>query len=273
MTQDRRISRREALRLGAGGLLVAGLWPGALHAEDAGAGGDFYFVAVNDTHYLDDHCHPWLEKAFRQMRSHAEKPEFCLLVGDLADQGKPAQLGPMRDFTAGLGMPVYAVVGNHDYLTQDDRKAYEELFPGRLNYRFEHRGWQFVGLDSSEGQHFINTRIQQPTLRWLDDNLSKLDRKRPMVLFTHFPLGPNTPSRPLNADDLLARFKEHNLQAVFNGHFHGFTERQVGPTTLTTNRCCSFSRTNHDGTKEKGYFLCQAKAGRVSRTFVEVKPG
>jgi hypothetical protein len=46
----------------------------------------------------------------------------------------------------------------------------------------------------------------------------------------------------------------------------------VRNTVFTTNKCCSISRGNHDGTKEKGYFLCRAKEGRIEREFVEVKP-
>ena len=77
--------------------------------------------------------------------------------------------------------------------------------------------------------------------------------------------------RPLNADAVLERLIEFNLVAVFNGHFHGFTERTAGRTVLTTNRCCAISRGNHDGTTEKGYFLCRAAAGIIQREFVEVR--
>ena len=49
-------------------------------------------------------------------------------------------------------------------------------------------------------------------------------------------------------------------------------EKKSGETILTTNKCCAFARGNHDGTKEKGYFLCKAKDGKIERTFVEVKP-
>ena len=76
--------------------------------------------------------------------------------------------------------------------------------------------------------------------------------------------------RPLNTESLLQLYKEHNLQATFGGHFHGFTERTFGHATLVTNRCCSFSQPNHDKTVEKGYFICEAREGRVSREFVEV---
>ena len=119
---------------------------------------------------------------------------------------------------------------------------------------------------------YTQTTIQPATLRWLDDLLPKLDPRRPTVVFTHFPLGPKVTHRPLNADEVLKRFKEHNLRAVFGGHFHGFTERKLRETILTTNRCCSLTKGNHDGTKEKGYFLCHAQDGRITRKFVEVKP-
>ena len=70
------------------------------------------------------------------------------------------------------------------------------------------------------------TTIQPATFRWLDDHLSRLEKSKPTVLFTHFPLGEKVTYRPLNAEALLERFREFNLVSVFNGHFHGFTERQ-----------------------------------------------
>ena len=179
----------------------------------------------------------------------------------------------MREVLRGFGMPFHVVIGNHDYLTQTDRSDWDKLLPGTLNYSFEHRDWQFVALDTSEGKKYEKTSIQPETFRWLDDKVRKLDRRRPTILFTHFPMGPDTTYRPSNTDDLLERFKDFNLVAVFNGHFHGFTERKVRETVFTTNKCCSISRGNHDKTTEKGYFLCRAKEGRIEREFIEVKPG
>jgi predicted MPP superfamily phosphohydrolase len=297
---ERTLSRREALqRLSAGTLLACGLWPGALRAADEDRSGDFRFLVINDTHYMSPECGTWLEAVVRQMKTH-EGAEFCLLGGDLVDRGKRDDLAATRDIFQILPVPTYPVIGNHDHLAEKkrsraratrgpffspsddrrdeplpskwaDRSAYEKLFPRRLNYWFRHRGWQFVGLDTSEGSLFENTRIQDPTFQWVDDTLRRLDQTQPTVIFTHFPLGPTVRYRPLNADDLLERFKPYNLQAVFCGHFHGFTERQQGGTTLTTNRCCALKRENHDGTKEKGYFLCTARDGRISRSFIEFK--
>jgi predicted MPP superfamily phosphohydrolase len=264
------LTRREALRLGAGALLAAGAWPGTLRAEGNGLGGEFTFIAVNDLHYQTEKCGAWFERVVAQMKEF--KPALCLVGGDWAEKGTAAELAPPKEIFATLGAPIHGVIGNHDYTTQTDRSAYEKLFPNRLNYHFEHAGWQFVALDTSDGLRYKDTRVQPATFAWIEENLRKLDPKRPTVLFTHFPLGPNTISRPLNADDVLEHFKPFNLRAVYCGHFHGFTERRVGETVLTTNRCCAFSRKNHDFSKEKGFFVCRAKEGRITREFVEVKP-
>ena len=266
------VTRREALGLTAGGLLAAGLWPGTLAAEEHDDGEDFHFLAVNDLHSRDEKCAAWFERVVQQMRATPETIDFCLIEGDLAENGKPEQLAVVRDQFKGLGVPVHVVIGNHDYRTQEDRKPYEDLFPKQINYHFEHRGWQLLALDTSEGQHYQNTTVSPVTLNWLEDILPRLDKKRSTVILTHFPMDPEVKYRPTNADDLLARFKDYNLRAVFSGHYHGYTERLLGDTTLTTNRCCALSVGNFDGTKEKGYFVCRAKDGKISRRFVEVKP-
>ena len=262
-------SRREWLRRGAGALLALGLWPGCARFAGNRRGATFTFVVINDTHYQSPQCGPWFERVARRIKSHDPRPEFCLLAGDLTEHGSAAELGAMREALRSFGLPFHVVIGNHDYVAPADRQAYEKLFPRSLNHHFEHRGWRFIGLDSSEGAKSQLTHIQPPTLEWLDQTLPRLDRAQPTVVFTHFPLGAWVPMRPLNADAVLTRLLDFNLVAVFSGHYHGFTVRAAGRATLTTNKCCAISRGNHDGTKEKGYFLCTASGGAIQRAFVE----
>lgn len=264
------LSRRDMLRASAGSLLALGLWPGVLRAEGESHGEDFSFIAVNDTHYIDEKCGEWLHTAIAKMKDCSPKPELCLMSGDYADHGTVAELAAARDVFKGLGIPTYGVIGNHDWLKNDDRKPYEEVFPNRINYRFDHRGWQFMALDTTEGLKANRTKISDDTLRWMDENLPKFDKQGPLILVSHFQLGPRINNRPLNADALLERFKEYNLRAVFCGHFHGFTESKLGEAVFTTDKCCSLKMTNHDRTKEKGFFFCQVKNGDIKRTFVEV---
>jgi predicted phosphodiesterase len=263
-----RHSRRHALKLSAGVLLSLGLWPGAAPALSRSSS-RFRFIVINDTHYMTDECGGFLDRIVHQMKYHVGV-DFCLLVGDLVEKGHRDHLGTVRDIFAGLGVPVYTVPGNHDYLSATDRSSYDELFPGRLNYSFEHNGWQFIALDSTQGVSWEKTKIQPATLKWVEENAPRLDRERPTVIFTHFPMGTGVRYRPGNADELLDHFRPLNLRAVFNGHFHGFTAREFGNAAVTTNRCCALKRNNHDNTREKGYFLCTAENGNVQREFVQV---
>jgi 3',5'-cyclic AMP phosphodiesterase CpdA len=204
------------------------------------------------------------------MHSH-DGVELVLISGDLVEHGTQEQFGAIHDLLSGLPVPYYVVVGNHDYRTQTDRKNYEQLFRDRINYHFEHQGWQFVGFDTTDGMRAQNVSAPKSTLDWLDSTLPKLDKKTPTILFTHFPLGFGAPFILTNASDILERFKAFNVRAAYCGHYHGFTEKKSGNLVMTTDKCCSFNRANHDKTPEKGYFLCRAENGVVERTFIEVK--
>jgi hypothetical protein len=266
------LTRRDALkRLSAGALLTLGLWPGCATPQQTAAK-PFRFLVVNDTHFMSSECGAWLERVVAQMKTHSGA-EFCLFVGDLVEKGESAHLGAVREIFANLSMPIHVQIGNHDYLTQRDRSAYERLFPNQLNYWFEHRGWQFVGMDSTDGLEYEQTRIQDPTMEWLHSTLPTLNRTKPTVIFTHFPLGASVRYRPANADAALDLFRPFDLRAVFNGHFHGFTENHWNNASVVTNKCCALKRGNHDNTTEKGYFVCTVQpGGDLVREFVEVKP-
>jgi predicted MPP superfamily phosphohydrolase len=200
---------------------------------------------------------------------NGHKASFCFVVGDMSEDASKEQNAAVHEVFKGLKMPLYVCVGNHDYQAgNDDRSQFEKTFPNSINYYFEHGGWQCLVTDTTQGRAGSNTTIHKDSLKFIADGLKKLDKKKPTMLFTHFPLGFFLPSRPANASDLLNEFKDYNLQAVFNGHFHANTKRSWGDAVLTTNTCCSFHRANHDFDPRKGYFLCTAKDGKIEREYV-----
>ena len=264
------LTRRGALGRLAG-LLAVGAWPGALasaKAESKAGGTGLRFVVLNDFHHDDEQCDPWMRALFAQV-AQTERAAFCFGLGDLANAGKRESLLSMRTHAKRLGMPFYVTPGNHDLDESPIDGYFSEVFPDRLNYTFTQGGWQFVVVDTSDGNKWKDVVISEQTLAWLDQTLPTLDPTLPTVVGTHFPLAAAVRMCPLNAENLLARFVGFNLRATFSGHFHGQTEHAQGRMTMTTNVCVARVRGNHDGTEFKGYWVCDARPdGTLSREFV-----
>ena len=259
------LTRRTALRLASAPIITLGLSRFVRAADNAPG---FTFIAVNDLHYFDDECSPFFHNVVTQMRASAPEAAFCLIAGDVADGGEAAQLAMVREIFRGLGAPIHPVPGNHDFRLDSDRSGYDTIFPNKLNYAFSHHGWQFIGLDTTQGTDFAETFIGAPTLAWLGATLPKLDASAPTVAFTHFPLGEGVMYRPRNADVVLEKLRTLNLRAVYSGHWHGLSELRVGETEVVTNRCCARIRGNRDGSPLKGWWVCQAAPnGKLTRRF------
>ena len=64
----------------------------------------------------DIHCSEPLRQHIAQaFRAVAERADLVLLAGDLTTPGEPEQAAVLADACRGLAVPVYAVLGNHDY--------------------------------------------------------------------------------------------------------------------------------------------------------------
>ena len=229
MINPHSVSRREVIRLTSAALLLS---PWSAIAEDA----SFEFIAVNDTHYIDDACHPFQGNVVRQMRATAPKAAFVCHAGDVSDGGTTEALSAIRDLYREAELPMHPVPGNHDFISDGDRTGYDAAFPGKLNYAFVHQGWQFIALDTTQGTDYLNTNVSAETLAWLDQQITKLDLKTPTFAFTHFPLGEGVEMRPLNADAVIERLLKLNLKWVHSGHWHGESKHVADAATLTTSR-------------------------------------
>ncbi len=253
------------------GLLAIGAWPGAALAaskKPSGKAGSVRFVVTNDYHHEEPDCDPWLAALFDQV-AQTEGAAFCFGLGDLANTGKRDSLLSVARLAKRAGMPFYPSPGNHDLDLSPVGGFYAEVFPGRRNYIVTEQGWQFVVVDTTEGDKWKDVTISSDTLSWLDKTMPTLDPAAPTVLATHFPLAAQVRMCPLNAESLLAKFVGYNLVGTFGGHFHGQTENRRGQATLVTNVCVARVRGNHDGTEFKGYWVCDGSPdGTLTRTFV-----
>jgi hypothetical protein len=260
-------SRRGFLRASAATVLPA-LIPPVVSAAPQQP--DFTFVVANDLHYRDRRCTEWFAAVAESIRALRPRPGFLMLNGDLSETGTREELGAIREMFWSLPFPVHATIGNHDYSADGRRENYEAIIRRDRNFAFRHGDWNFLCLDTTDGLAVYRTWVRGETLAWVDANLRLLDKKRPLVLFSHFPMGRNW-LRPLNADDLMGRLRGHDLRRVFCGHWHGWTERKNKAIAVTTGRSCSWWRGNHDGSSLHGYFLCRVREHAIDHEFVPVK--
>ncbi len=233
------------------------------------AGADLSFVVLSDLHCRDARCAPWMAAVVEHLRQLRPRPAFCVLAGDLTEHGTRCQLAAVKRAFWRLPFPVHAVPGNHDCDAEGGFENYRAVYGAAFNARFSVAGREFLLFDSTEGGKVYRTRVSRENLDWLEAQLAVLPRERPVTLFTHFPMGKNW-LRPRNAEAVLRLFADHRLEAVFSGHWHGLTQSQSKGALLVTGRCVSRWRTNHDGSREKGYLLCGVKNGCLSYRFVAV---
>ncbi|MGR9101270.1 MAG: metallophosphoesterase family protein [Gammaproteobacteria bacterium] len=253
-------SRRDFLK--QTGLLALGsaLPIGLVELAFADARQNFSFAYISDAHIQQikgaSFVRNWdrgLIRAVAETNLLTPKPDFVMFGGDLAQLGKKAELDHGAEIMSALRYDVKYVMGEHDYYL-DLGEYWEKLF-GSQYYSFDHKGVHFIvlnsvrtydewtynrwpsaerrmlemaGLDNPNGSPFM-VGVEQRA--WLQKDLDKVDKKTPVVVFSHSPLqkiykGWNFWTEDAGPiQDMLQPFKK---VSVIYGHVHQIQYNQVG---------------------------------------------
>jgi predicted phosphodiesterase len=228
------IPRSEFLQiLGVGGLVFASGLPGfgaPAKSKRSKSTKDFYFVQLSDTHWgfegakVNPDARGTLAKAIGVVNALDPQPDFVIFTGDLThttDDGdqRRKRLGEFKDLASGLHCPqVYFLPGEHD-ASLDEGAAYRERF-GPTHYAFEHKGIRFLALDNVSQ---TGSTLGEPQLKWFADELRKIPRTTPLVIFAHRPLFDLYPEWDWHTTDgqrALDLLKDYPFVTVFYGHIH-----------------------------------------------------
>jgi len=179
------------------------------------------------------------------------KPDFLINLGDTIDRGFENFDEILKHFER-VNVPVFHVLGNHDYEVDDASKS---SVPDKLSmnryYQFSMGKWRFIVLDGNEistfanqadssnhneaekllttmekGQqvnaHFWNGGIGQVQLQWLETMLQEAtDNMESAIIFCHYPLFPPDKHNLLNATEVLKIVAKYPCaKACFSGHNH-----------------------------------------------------
>lgn len=190
----------------------------------------FRFIFCNDVHYRGAVDSAMLKKVFDEW----DNPntigvggwEFAVLAGDLTDNGTVDELASLKkQLDKGIRKPYYPLIGNHDITGPGDegKQNFASVFgEAREDHFFIHKNVGMLFLDLSNGPK-AQVTVKVSTKLWLKKTLSRIPRSMPLLVFTHFPMHPDSPRFAVdNSVELFRMLDDYNVLAYFSGHFHGY---------------------------------------------------
>jgi uncharacterized protein len=225
------------------------LVPGSTETVRVAAAGDIHCSEENREH---------LQAAFERAEGEAD---LVLLAGDLTTHGEPAEAAVLAEITNGLDVPIYAVLGNHDWHADRALEVTAALTTGgvvvleRSSAVCDVRGLR-VGIVGTKGfvGGFPDAELPdfgEPLLRQiyaettaevkaLERGLDEIEDCAVRIVLLHY--APTTTTLEgerqtiwafLGSDRLAAPILEHRPHLVVHGHGHAGTfEGFVGPVPV-----------------------------------------
>lgn len=300
-----RYGRREFVKhcSALGGLAAVGGCSAAVSSSVRSSREPLRMVFYTDVHARDDE-----ETSAALMRAaaaiNAQGANLILGGGDLITGGfeaTPEEASSSWDaymaMHAAIEAEHHTVIGNHDLVgvlpsdgsppAADPRSVYKQRLGLTKTFQaFDIMGYHFFLLDSvlvSGDDYGYHGWVSDEQQRWLEAELSRLPRAKPLVVALHIPLltaffgathGSTFGAPPnrvvTNNTDVLDLFAGRNLILVLQGHLHVLELLRWQETTFITGGALSgrWWEGAFHGTG-KGFSLVTLRDGRVESEYVE----
>jgi 3',5'-cyclic AMP phosphodiesterase CpdA len=168
-----------------------------------------------------------LDRAVESILHEHADAQFCILTGDLADDGSESAYGDLAKVLTRLPMPVYPMMGNHD-----EREAIRRQFP---HLGVDASGFVQTVVDTAAGRFlFLDTldsgfswgRYCESRQAWLRKHLAESGNQPVWLAMHHPPLSLGIPSMDQYAlrDHCvfwsIVEPYRHRIRHIFLGHLH-----------------------------------------------------
>ncbi|HEY8021249.1 MAG TPA: metallophosphoesterase [Thermoanaerobaculia bacterium] len=210
--------------------------------DEAIRGGTVRIAAVADLHYARDAAQ---RVPLRDLFAQASRAcDVLLLPGDLTDRGLPDEAqGLAREIHAAVGVPVVAVLGNHDFESSQPEEVRRILVESGIKVldgeAVEVEGIGFAGVKGFCGgfgkralgpwgeeiiKQFVHAAVEEALK--LESALARLRRMRRVVVLHYSPIQETVEGEPceifpfLGSSRLAEPLGRYRVDAVFHGHAH-----------------------------------------------------
>jgi hypothetical protein len=220
----------------------------------------FGFIVCNDPHVDNDTDLANLEKVVRQWAKSDFQWDFLVVCGDISQSASPAIFESVKRCLEGTDKPFFPLPGNHDNAGPgaEGKNNYRKIFGrNRPDCYVIHKGVALIFLDLSDGQR-ATVSVRDETILWLEHALDRIPQAMPLIVFSHFPLHPDTPRFPVqNTDRLFGLLDARTVLAYFSGHYHGNWQGERKGVRFYTNVRILPNVKNHQDSLETGYCVVQ----------------
>src|SRR6195256_5076338 len=226
------------------------------YAAEGGGPQGFTFAYISDSHLYvkktNERFVRQLLRAVDDVNKLDPQPDFVFFGGDLAQLGRKEELDLGAQILKSLKAPLRMMVGEHDWFF-DMGEHWQSLF-GPPQYSFDHTGVHFVTLMSVNEKDFWTARGMTPEERmhtvagldngiqsrfevgpegrqWLQNDLAAIDKKMPVVIFSHSPLYKyyrNWNFWTEDADEVQTILAKFDTVSVIHGHTHQLLLNRLG---------------------------------------------
>ncbi|WP_377266855.1 phosphodiester glycosidase family protein [Peterkaempfera sp. SMS 1(5)a] len=214
----------------------------AKHGSTLLAGDDAHMLA-SDPGSVSSNVMDSIAKRLPTLTPQA-RPDAAQFLGDMSDDGKPADLQYAKGKMDALGIPERDIVGNHEITQGADAENgnYSTTF-GDTHYAYTQGAAQLIVTDNAHGSLQSSDPFQDPSgaqYPWLVQQLTDTTAKAVLVI-THMPAYDPHPAANSQFTDrweaqmylrLVQRYQEtHPKQHVIMmyGHARGFAEQILNP--------------------------------------------
>ena len=226
-----------------------------LSPSNARAAKPFNFALMADHHtmgpknnYMKLRC----ERAVQEMNKLNPQPDFIMSLGDHVHDGSDEQMKFFDEVFAPLKTKVKYITGEHDWYL-DMGESYHKHF-GETTYSWDQNGVHFIALNTVNLRDFWSARglsaeermgiagtlnhplpgpfhVGEKQLGWLRDDLKKVKKSTPIIIFSHSPL--YYYYKPWNfwtedAPEVHLLLEGYEQVQVIHGHVHHIVKNRIG---------------------------------------------
>lgn len=193
---------------------------------------EYNFVVLTDIHYgaLPFQNAPQMpDEVFINWLTNlpaAQKPKFCLILGDVVDYGDDSQYAGFNSLVSRIeaqGVKVFNSIGNHDLYNSGFPKWKANCYPHTSFYDFKTSRFSFYSLDTGSGGPGFEQLASLKSAFASDSN--------PKIIFTHYPMYASPLQFSMNDTTernlMMSLFAKNNVKLYLCGHIHIYEKYQM----------------------------------------------